>query len=211
MCVMHCPVCSASNIQCWKCERYDLKKEIYTLRRELSKYYTSDQSKFTPNFYDKFNSLNFITKRQSSPIEYEYESELSNSYFVTITFDPAKFGLMPYEVERKNYILNALYKIMKTDLIKKCYGCFEYHQNGIVHSHLIINAQYEDIKTIKRKLREEFSDNPYNKIVVDIGYAKFPQAKQYIEKESSDYYLIIPIKNNYTSIETSKSRNPLDD
>lgn len=206
-----CPICSESSIKCNKCEIIKLKNEVCTLRRELAKYYTSDVTKFTPNFYDKFLSLNFKTVRQCQPIEYVYESELPNSFFITITFDPARFGLYPYESERKQYILNSLYKIMKDELIKKCYGCFEYHQNGIVHSHLIANIAPDDAKIVKRKLREQFTDNLHNKIVVDIGKAKFPQAKQYIEKESEEYFMITQLNNNNKTIETSKSRNPLDE
>jgi hypothetical protein len=207
---MQCPVCCDSSVKCSKCEIKYLKNEVNTLRRELSKYYTSDITKFTPNFTDKFNSTNFITRRQCTPFEYNYETELSNSFFITITFDPAKFGLYPYEAERKQYIINSLYKIMKDDLIKKCYGCFEYHNNGIIHSHLIANIAPDDAKLVKRKLKEQFTDNLNNKIVVDIGKAKFPNAKEYIEKESEDYYLITPKNNNNTKNEPSKALNPLD-
>lgn len=204
---MQCPICFNSSVKCSKCEIASLKSEISALRRELAKYYTIDVTKFTPNFYDKFIQMNYHIIRQSQPIEYNYESELSNSFFMTLTFDPARFGLQPYETERKNYIINQLCKLMKDGLIKKCYGCFEFHQNGIIHSHLIANIAPDDIPLVKRKLREAFTDNHYNKIVVDIGKAKYPQAKQYIEKESDSFFLI----KNFNNVETSKARNPLDE
>lgn len=186
-----CAICHHST-QCYKCEIFDLKAKVRQLQSELSRYYTSDVEKLKLTFSDKQDYSNFIVMRCDLPIEYDYKDELSTSHFVTITFDPARFGMHPFDEERKEYILHKLTSIMDKQLIKKCYGSFERHKNGIIHSHLIINAQQEDIKKIKQLLKSYFTDNPYNKIVIDIGPAKYPQAKDYIEKESDDYYLIMP-------------------
>lgn len=187
-----CAVCNSSNIQCWRCERISLKFKIATLQNELSKFYSHDVEKLAVEHYEKQISQNYYTAYSDVPMNYQYKNELSTSHFVTITFDPARFGMQPYDSERKDYIIHKLYRLFDKNLVKKCYGSFERHKNGIIHSHLIINAQQEDIKKIKQLLKSYFTDNPYNKIVVDIGPAKYPQAKDYIEKESEEYYYIAP-------------------
>lgn len=187
-----CAVCNSSNIQCWKCERISLKFKIAQLQNELSKFYSADVEKLAVENYEKQISENYLIVTSDIPIQYDYKNELSTSHFVTITFDPARFGMQPFDSERKDYIIHKLLRLFDKKLIKKCYGSFERHKNGIIHSHLIINAQQEDIPKIKQLLKSYFTDNPYNKIVIDIGPAKYPQAKDYIEKESDDYYKIIP-------------------
>lgn len=186
-----CAICHQST-QCYKCEIVDLKAKVRNLQCELSKYYTADVEKLMLSYSDKQLSTHFDLFQSKEPLPYDYKEELSTSHFVTLTFDPARFGMHLYDEERKQYIIHKLYYLMYNKLIKKCYGSFERHKNGIIHSHLIINAQQEDIKKIKQKLKSYFSDNPHNRIVVDIGPAKYPQAKEYIEKESDDYYLILP-------------------
>lgn len=190
-----CAVCNSSNIQCWKCERISLKFKIAQLQNELAKFYSADIEKLSVEYYERQISQDYLTVQSPIPIKYDYHNDLSTSHFVTITFDPARFGLQPFESERKDYIIHKLYRLFDKNLVKKCYGSFERHKNGIIHSHLIINAQQEDIKKIKQLLKSYFTDNPYNKIVVDIGPAKYPQAMEYIEKESDDYYMIIPKDN----------------
>lgn len=191
-CVMtSCAICHQST-QCYKCEIFDLKLKVRQLQSELSRYYTSDVEKLNLTYKDKQLFADCTTIRTPVPIVYDYKDELSTSHFVTITFDPARFGMQPFDDERKDYILHKLTNLISKQLIKKCYGSFERHKNGIIHSHLIINAQQEDVKKIKQQLKSYFTDNPYNKIVIDIGPAKYPQAKDYIDKESDDYYLIFP-------------------
>lgn len=202
-----CAICYQST-QCYRCENRDLKIKIQSLQQELSKYYTSDIEKFTLSYYDKQLSQEFITKYSDKPILYDYKNELSTSHFVTITFDPAKFGMQMFDDERQQYIIHKLYNLMSKDLIKKCYGSFERHKNGIIHSHLIINAQQEDIKKITKLLKSYFTDNPYNKIAIDIGPAKYPQAMEYIEKESDNYYLIIPKEKTLTKCLKQCFKNP---
>lgn len=189
-----CAICHHST-QCYKCEIFDLKVKVRQLQSELSRYYTSDVEKLNLTYSDKQDYANFIVMRCDKPINFDYKDELSTSHFVTITFDPARFGMQPFDEERKEYIIHKLTSLMNKQLIKKCYGSFERHKNGIIHSHLIINAQQEDIKKIKQLLKSYFTDNPYNKIVIDIGPAKYPQAKDYIEKESDDYYCIVQREN----------------
>lgn len=41
---------------------------------------------------------------------------------------------------------------------------------------------------MKQMLRPYFTNNPKNKIVIDVGPAKMPQSITYINKESKDFY-----------------------
>lgn len=190
-----CAVCSSSNLQCWKCERISLKQEIISLKSELSKY---NQDKLeslilTSKYKQLMTKVNLGEFHQSDNNNtFEYKSRLSLSHFLTITFDPVKFGFQPNEYERKNYILSRLCRLVKDELIKEVYGSFERHKNGIIHAHCIIIAQQEDKKEIKQYLHDQFTDNPYNRIVIDMGPAKYPQAMDYINKESDHYFHIRP-------------------
>jgi len=212
-----CVVCASSNLQCWKCERISLKFKIASLQKELSQFYTSDIEKFYLSYHDKQLSQKYHTVRSPLPINYEYKEKLSTSYFITITFDPARFGMQPFDEERKDYIIHKMYNVMDYQLIKEVYGSFERHKNGIIHTHAIITAYFDDIKQINKVMKSYFTDNPYNKIAIDIGPAKYPQAKEYMEKESDDYYLISrkrvmkkhPIVVSAVD-EDSDDKNPLD-
>lgn len=138
-------------------------------------------------YYQKMDIRNTFSEN-TLPFVFDYESKLSNAYFITITFDPNKFGVKENTDLRKDYILYQLTKLKQKELYTDCYGCFEYHKNGIVHSHLIMITNYP--KEIKQLLKSKFTDNVHNKVVIQLDKAKFPQAQQYIEKESEHYYII---------------------
>lgn len=186
-----CPLCASSSVKCNKCEIISLKLQVQQLKNELQKFYLIDRELLSISHNEKFLSTQFVTLRCSKPIEFEYKDALSLSHFVTITFDPARFGLQEWEFERKEYILHKWYILLDKHLINHVYGSFEYHKNGIIHCHAIINAQNENIKQINRTLRSFFTNNSKNKVVVQVGPAKYPQAQEYIEKESDDYFLIM--------------------
>lgn len=188
--IYDCPLCYNSSVKCSKCEIISLKLEIARLRRELSQFYLIDSEKLSVSLQEKQLSCDYLTIRAVIPIKYEYKDALSLSHFVTITFDPARFGMQEFQSERKEYILHKFYILMDKKLINNVYGSFELHKNGIVHAHVIINAQTENIKKINKLLKSYFTDNQHNKIVIQIGPAKYPQAIEYIEKESEDYFLI---------------------
>lgn len=182
---VNCVQCHDSNIKCYRCQIRQLKAENLSLKQELQKYYLIDNEQLSLTRYQQQDiDNNFI--QQSTPLDYDYKDKLSNEYFITITFDPSKFGLQPYESERKDYILYQLTRLRNKDLFTDCYGCFEYHKNGIIHTHLIMNTAFP--KEIYQILKSKFTDNSHNKVVLQIDKAKWPQAKDYINKESDHYY-----------------------
>lgn len=199
-----CVVCTGSNNPCWKCERKQLIKRIHSLEKELSHYYTADEEKLALTWYDKQLSTKFKTKYYTVPQQFDFSDKLSTSHFLTITFDPARFGIQFHEAERMQYIVSKFHNVMDKQLIKSVYGSFEYHNNGIIHTHAIIIAQQEDIPKIKQLLKSYFTDNPHNKIVIDLGPAKWPQGLNYINKISTKYYTITPITSSSSSFLPSK-------
>lgn len=73
------------------------------------------------------------------------------------------------------------------------------HKNGNPHAHVLIHSNYQN--DIKNYLKSKFTDNMHNKFCIDSGPAKYPQAKEYIEKESTIYF-----QNKLTVMKFAKSR-----
>lgn len=194
-----CVVC-AGTTQCNRCIITDLRKRVKELEQQLQKYNTEipDCLMISPL---RLSKINYLFYRSTKPLEFEYKNDLKNALFITLTFDPNKFGIQPLIEERKNYILHSIRRLYKTGLIVSVYGSFEFHKSGMIHSHFIaIKKLYVDEKDIYRELRSMFTDNPHNKCAVTIYPAKFPQAKEYIEKESTDYYSIYEKHNHLDDI-----------
>lgn len=200
--VAGCPLCSSSSHKCYRCRIKQLEEENRELRQELIKLTFTPPESFDIDYSVRMDIHNFVL-RSTEAMDFEYIDKLSHAYFITITFDPAKFGCQQYEKQRKNYILAQLLELRKEDKYTECYGCFEYHDNGIVHSHLIMITAYP--KYVYRFLKSKFTDNSKNKVVIQVDKAKYPQAKQYIEKESSDYYYINILPGYSRTIDTSIS------
>lgn len=154
-------------------------------------------------------------KRSNKQIEYPIDKDQLPSYqFITLTFDPSKFGLQPMEQQRKDYILYHIMNLYKKQLIHNFYGSFEYHKSGLVHAHLI--AQLYDKNTVYNYLQSKFTNNNKNKIAIRMDPAKIPNAIDYINKESTDYFIRLRPKAKTINIiyetdsETESSENPLD-
>lgn len=184
-CVMiHCLICKDTS-PCYKCQIAHLKRENADLRNELTRLHGITNEKLQLKYWQQQEITNTFIQSKTK-IKFDYKSKLSNAYFYTITFDPNKFGVEPLEDERKQYILYTLYKTIKSELLTEVYGSFEYHKNGLIHTHFIAITGYPD--EIYQKLKPLYTDNPHNRIALTYGKAKYPQAQQYIEKESTHYY-----------------------
>lgn len=182
--MIHCIICSQTS-QCFKCQIAQLKQENADLRKELARFHSITNEKLQLKYWQQQEITNtFIQSKTKIP--FEYKDKLSNAYFITITFDPNKFGVEQLDDERKQYILYSLYKCIKSEMITELYGSFEYHKNGLIHSHAIAITGYH--KELYDKLQPLYTDNSHNKYAIQIGKAKHPQAQQYIEKESTHYY-----------------------
>ena len=181
---VNCVICKGS-IQCNRCTITQLRQENQALKKELSTYYIDKSELLQLKYYEELQLRKYI-QQSASPYEFEYKDKLSNAHFITLTFDPAKFGLQEYRSQRMDYISYQLTSLLQQQLTTSFYGCFENHKNGIIHAHLIMITAFP--KEVFKQLKKSLTDNQYNKVCVDIGPAKYPQAKEYIEKESTDYF-----------------------
>jgi hypothetical protein len=91
-------------------------------------------------------------------------------HFLTITFDPDRFDnlLFTTEEQQKNYILWALSQFK--DKINFIYGCFEKHDSGIIHSHILINFfdSYDFQQNHYKSLKAMFTKNIRNEHAIKL-------------------------------------------
>lgn len=111
---------------------------------------------------------------------------LYKNWFVTITFSPKKFiDIDPATAEyQKAFILYHLLKLKEMGLYEFAYGCMEYFQTGIVHSHVII--QTYSIILVQEYLNEVFNHSKRNKHCIDIRPAHQTGAINYVNKSQED-------------------------
>lgn len=168
----NCVVCAGS-VQCLKCENFELKAEIRALRQEILKYNMDKSEVFQVSRHAEIEIYSKVLRYQH-PIEafnLPTDDSIIKWRFLTLTFDPLKFGIQPYEQDRKAYILYKLLRSVHKNIIDDFYGCFEYHESGLIHAHMVINTDYND-KFIEDYFQPEFTDNRRNKRAVKCLPAK---------------------------------------
>lgn len=195
-----CVICYGSS-PCYGCQIKTLNKVVH--------YYKG--------FYDMVNSIqnenlnlksyqisdifgSFVVSDSPIPLD-GWNFDLKLWRFITLTFDPQKFGCSNDPESERNYMLNIILAAARLSYLSSVYGSFELHKNGTVHTHLIAKVHSQDLYYF---LKKKLTDNPKNRNAVDEGPARFPNCIQYIEKESKNYYkLDMPI-------EVEDQQNPLD-
>lgn len=185
--VYACVTCivSCSKVMCLKCENKQLKSVNEQLQQQLNFILSLSSDKLKLNIYQKQEISKYMI-RQSEAIQFTNPiEELPKWHFVTVTFDPAKFGLSNNEDEEKNYILHEIIKLFRKGMIKSVYGCFEYTKALKIHAHFVCYVYDNDYKP---QLKKAFTDNPKNNRAIDTVPAKFPNVITYINKESTDYF-----------------------
>lgn len=138
-------------------------KIVHNQNKELM-YYKSIEINLKHNL-SEFNELLF--DQSEEPMELDTKCDSQHMYFCTITFDPHRFDYLQLstEISQKKYIIKQLHELRHhVDFI---YGCFEKHLSGVIHSHLIIEAN--DVDYVKDKLMRAFSSKPSNKHAIDIS------------------------------------------
>jgi len=145
----------------------DLIRENKTLHIE-NNYYRNIEHFLIKNENESYK-LTF--KHEESPMAIDAKISSQGNYFLTITFDPKRFDNLHLTSteEQKDYILLQLHKMRNTTNF--LYGCFEKHQNDIIHSHLIINpTDLDAFKKDLKKLKSAFTYNINNKYTIDFQY-----------------------------------------
>lgn len=167
-----CVVCQGS-VQCLKCENFELKLKIKELRQEIMRYNMDKSEVFRVSSYADIDIYNRVLRfnRPDDTFNLPDDETLINWRFLTLTFDPLKFGIESSEIDRKRYILYKLLRAVNKDIIKHFYGCFEYHESGIIHAHVLIKTEYSD-SFIEDYFQPEFTDNRRNKRAVKCLPAK---------------------------------------
>lgn len=161
----------------------DLKNQLEILTNKLS-YYNNESNKQL--ILKKNYSTQFETDNKYLPIV--YYGQLVDYQFLTLTFDPDKFGCFNMKEDEQNYIFYTLSKAIKDRKITQLTGCFEYQKKtGTTHAHLIIKTD-ETPKEIEDYFRPYFTNNPKNKYAIKSYPAQFPKVEDYLKKESQEFY-----------------------
>lgn len=179
---MHCTICSGTS-SCFSCQIKELKSIIQQQAIEL-RHWKGESCKLLQckkdyrTFFE--TSINYL------PLNYIGDN--TEYKFITITFDPKKFGLFNNRSDEQNYILKQLLKLIKANYIKSLAGCFEYQKNGTTHAHLIARVKCSNAD-IEDYLRPNFTDDPKNKYAIKCEDPNsFKNIENYIKKESSEYF-----------------------
>jgi len=176
-----CVVCKGSS-QCQRCLIKDLTSRIELLNYELSYLRKGSNNQLQlPQDY----SQHFELDNKFLPII--YYGTLEDYGFLTITFDPNKFGLFNQPKDEQNYIFKQLKQAITDQYIFQLTGCFEYQKNGAVHAHLIIKSDYTNSQ-IEDYFRLHFTNDPRNRYAIKCFSLQKDKCESYIQKESQEYY-----------------------
>lgn len=148
------------------------KQLMETINRLESKYdkmtITNDERQLIQNF-----------EYSEKPVFGE-SSNVKDYQFITLTYDPLKFGYTNSEKSQREYLMAKIYNYVH---FRPFYGCYEHHKNGNVHMHFILKESEEECKKMRKEIRRFFTDRINNKQFLDIGIAKDKTAIRYINKE----------------------------
>lgn len=210
---MHtCVICCGFS-QCDKCKVKDLQKQLSEAKEAIA--YLLGESNINLPINKLFFARRHINVYQSSSGYYKGsipDGMLSNTYFITLTFDPDKFGANNPPEDEENYIRYILAKLCSKEKVFNIYGCFEQFQTGITHSHLIMHTNYID--EIRKELKLAFTNNPRNRVAIQIGPAHKTKSIEYINKMDDGHKVYDPktfyVYGKEYEQDDIKNDNPLD-
>uniref|UniRef100_UPI0040478851 hypothetical protein n=1 Tax=Flavobacterium sp. TaxID=239 RepID=UPI0040478851 len=179
---MHCAICSGSS-SCFSCQIKELKSVVQSQAIEL-RYWKGESCKLLQCKKD-YNTFFETSTQLLLP---NYIGENTEYKFITITYDPRKFGQFNNKSDEQNYILKQLLRLIKANHIKSLAGCFEYQKNGTTHAHLIARVTCCNTD-IENYLRPKFTDDPRNNKAVKCEDPRsFNNIENYLKKESTEYF-----------------------
>lgn len=126
--------------------------------------------------------------------------------FITLTFDPSRFGESNSPKSEELYFLDIILSaIQKELLLPPVYGCFELQKNGSIHTHFIANTTTQEITSlsesriseIRNHFKTKLTDNTQNRNAVHMGNYRERKSLDYINKEE-------PYKRFYSFINNSQ-------
>lgn len=135
-----------------------LKRENHLLQQRINILLEKRSYINAPKLKDVISLFhNDIDKNQIRTYFKEIKS-LTNQWAITLTLAPAKFPLLtlvPHK-DQIDYFNKFLSQLKYKDLIGSVYGCYEEHENGNIHCHLITTAYCIDsfIKRVQKYLTD---------------------------------------------------------
>jgi len=115
-----------------------------------------------------------------NPITDPFYTEICK--MVTLTFDPRKFPVLFDTKAQRLYIAESLNEFISTFNIAHLYGCYELHENGVVHSHFIIpNISEFELKFLRLK----FTNNEKNEHAVHCCEKVLEDGIKYVNKKET--------------------------
>lgn len=168
----------------------ELKREINKLKQQI-RFLNGQDLKDLSIGPDKWQSImdsHFIIdsdKWVPDPIMEEtcYFPSHKIHVFITLTFDPSRFGIGNDNHLEEQYLINMIYDSVEDQLIKpSIYGCFEKQQNGSIHAHFIAQLNVNK-NELYRFYRRRLTDHHTNRVAVDIGQYRLMSSIMYINKE----------------------------
>lgn len=195
------------------------KREIIRLKAQLELYNGGPLNKLTVNEQQEkqiYKNIKMVSKWEPSEEQEnkQYNEEYGRHLFITLTFDPNRFGDCNEPEEEQLYLLYLINQAYEKELLlPTVYGCFEKHKNGSIHTHFICTVKYASIHTttLKKFFKARLTDNPYNRNAVDVGNYRFKKSIEYINK-NQDYKKWFMLKTiNRPPVNYNQLPNTIDD
>lgn len=210
-------------ILCNYCEQPIIDyKALYEKELENVDYYKQELR----DLYLKDSCHKILIRKENLPWKIiELEKPIDNPFYteickmITLTFDPRKFPVLFDKRAQRQYVAETINEFITTfPRIDALYGCYELHENGVVHSHFIIpNISNFELKFLRLK----YTDNDQNihavhcceKVLSDgVNYVNKKETKDienlknyYIIKKYLDYS-ICPVPGPLAHLESQKSQ-----
>lgn len=178
-----CVICLGCLSLCSKCEIKKLKNQVSELT-EVVNFLCNESSSVLNLSKVEINLIDIIFERYSYPAD-EPQIDEREFIFITLTFDPEKFGQNNQPEDEKSYLLSVISKLVKTNNLQEIYGSFEYQKNGAIHCHFI--SKFSDYSYIKKQLKVAMTNRPRNEKAIDIKSVKgITKLWNYINKDPSE-------------------------
>lgn len=174
-----CVICRGSSA-CYKCQVSSLQHQVKELT-EIVNFLCGDSNQQLLLKKQEIILVDQTFQRVSEPALFPTIEE-REYVFITLTFDPEKFGQNNDPEDEKKYLLFLISKLVRSDNLSQVYGSFEYQKNGSIHCHFI--SKFSDYGYIKQQFKKGLTNRPRNDKAVDIKPVKgLKKLWDYINKE----------------------------
>ena len=166
------PDMDKKTVRSYEIEIEKLKNEILILKNSDSCYRALDKLPKIP-----YKKIKLLEKPLEMPYPFQYDAKVQ---MITMTFDPHKFKSLTNRQAQRNYMQYVIDKVFP---IGPIYGCFELHDNGVVHSHFMVNQFTEKEFNLMKSYLTNYENNIHalhqceKQEVVAFDYINKPETK----------------------------------